>query len=88
MGEQEPNADVTYNEGGGLAERVHDPSVTIAFRGDLYRWMEDLARHLRDATQPADVARIGIELLYLARGKEVVLRDSNSEKTVDLWKRT
>jgi hypothetical protein len=84
----EKEVDATFDTPGRVADRLQDPSTVVEFRGEIYGWMETLARDLRDATVPADVARIGVELLYLARGKEIILRDVNSEKRVDLWNRS
>lgn len=85
MAENEP--DERFDDAGTLAARLRDPGVTIQFSGQLYAWMEELARDLRDASSPAEVAKLGGELLHLAHGKEVVLRDKDSEQTVDLWSR-
>ena len=84
----EREADVTFEKAGSLVGRLQEPGVTIEFRGEIYDWMRELAKDLKDAEQPADVAKMGIELLYLARGKQVVLLDATSEKTLDLWRRS
>jgi hypothetical protein len=87
VGEQgEQHSDVVeFGEAGTVFQPPAD-SVTVFFHGDLYAWMAELAPRLKDANAPADVAKIGIELLYLARDKAVVLRDGTTERTVELWR--
>ena len=65
-----------------------DEPYVVKFSGVILEWMETLQDDLKGAETPADVARIGIELLHDAKGRDIYIQDREGGRPVRLWKRS
>jgi hypothetical protein len=63
-----------------------DTDVVVRFSGDIYKWITELRNELKDAEAEEDVPTIGVELLHLARGKEIWIGTGPDAQVLNLWR--
>jgi hypothetical protein len=60
--------------------------LLVRFSGEIYQWILELKDLLRDADAEEDVPTIAVELLNLARGKEIRIGTGSDTQIFNLWR--